>query len=383
MKRILPFALVLVSGAWIYACSSSSSDDNSDNTPDDENQGEVDSGGGTTTTDAGHDADAAKTDASDSGDADQAAPPVEATNPIPDGTVATSALDGVTLGSIGGVVWTAGGGGSGSLYYTQPDRGDGIGDLVFAVLSADGKITSPAQPGAPDLTDECINGIDRAGGIALTGQTLFYTNPANQQLSSRSTNGDTLVDGSAACGAKQNGQLVAHVQSPIDLVLANDGTTIYVVDSTNGVYKVDIVTKDATSIGMDDADVANQPTGVALSKDGNTLYVSLAKTSQIIAYSIAADGTVTKNPEQPFPAFTANNAVNNNTHNGLAVDSGGNVYVATSSGVQVFKPSGDPWGTIPVANGANNISFGGPNKTTLYIGANLGIYTAPVAVAGQ
>jgi gluconolactonase len=52
---------------------------------------------------------------------------------------------------------------------------------------------------------------------------------------------------------------------------------------------------------------------------------------------------------------------------GLAVDKAGNVYAATKAGVQVFKPSGQSWGTVPVSEKASGLAFGGDDMKTLYI----------------
>jgi gluconolactonase len=52
---------------------------------------------------------------------------------------------------------------------------------------------------------------------------------------------------------------------------------------------------------------------------------------------------------------------------GLAVDSNGRVYAATSAGVQVFSPKGEHLGTIPLSRSPQNLAFAGPDKKTLYI----------------
>ena len=52
---------------------------------------------------------------------------------------------------------------------------------------------------------------------------------------------------------------------------------------------------------------------------------------------------------------------------GLAIDSQGRVYVAASTGVQVFSPQGQHLGTIPLSRAPQNLAFAGPEKKTLYV----------------
>ena len=57
----------------------------------------------------------------------------------------------------------------------------------------------------------------------------------------------------------------------------------------------------------------------------------------------------------------------NSGADGLAIDSQGRVYVATSAGVQVFSPQGQHLGTIPLSRAPQNLAFAGPDKKTLYV----------------
>jgi len=59
----------------------------------------------------------------------------------------------------------------------------------------------------------------------------------------------------------------------------------------------------------------------------------------------------------------------------LKFESEGRVYAATNAGVEVFSPSGQLLGVMPVQWGtenntmrkAQNVAFGGPDRKTLYI----------------
>jgi hypothetical protein len=60
----------------------------------------------------------------------------------------------------------------------------------------------------------------------------------------------------------------------------------------------------------------------------------------------------------------------------MAIDMGGNVFVATLSGVRVYDPEGNPWGTIEIPDSRvpANCAFGGNDARTLYITARGALY---------
>jgi gluconolactonase len=115
-------------------------------------------------------------------------------------------------------------------------------------------------------------------------------------------------------------------------------------------------------------DGITNPNGIQLSPDEKTLYVNDTRGEYLIAMDVHADATL--GPKRNFakyqgventPTGPASGA------DGLAVDSNGRVYAATSAGVQVFSPKGEHLGTIPVSRSPQNLAFAGPDKKTLYI----------------
>jgi gluconolactonase len=52
---------------------------------------------------------------------------------------------------------------------------------------------------------------------------------------------------------------------------------------------------------------------------------------------------------------------------GLAIDTEGRLYAATTIGVQVFSPGGQHLGTIPLSRAPQNLAFAGADKKTLYV----------------
>lgn len=128
-------------------------------------------------------------------------------------------------------------------------------------------------------------------------------------------------------------------------------------------------------------DEVPRPNGVVLSPDERTLYVHNKDGVYMLAFDVASNGTISnrrnfaryvsvRSPGHEDPAWDEDNGAD-----GMAVDSEGRVYAATNSGVEVFSPSGELLGVIPVQWGAENnrirhpqnVAFGGPDRMTLYM----------------
>jgi gluconolactonase len=116
------------------------------------------------------------------------------------------------------------------------------------------------------------------------------------------------------------------------------------------------------------ADGIERPNGIMLSRDEKTLYVNNTSGEYLLAFDIQPDGTV-KNRRNfaKYDGVTRNaNGVTSGA-DGLAIDSQGRLYAATSTGVQVFNPQGQLLGTIPLSRAPQNLAFAGPDKKTLYV----------------
>jgi gluconolactonase len=116
------------------------------------------------------------------------------------------------------------------------------------------------------------------------------------------------------------------------------------------------------------AEGIERPNGIQLSRDERTLYVNNTSGEYLLAFDIQPDGTV-KNRRNfaKYEGATRNDNGVTSGADGLAVDSQGRVYVAASTGVQVFSPQGQHLGTIPLSRPPQNIAFAGPGKKTLYV----------------
>lgn len=112
-----------------------------------------------------------------------------------------------------------------------------------------------------------------------------------------------------------------------------------------------------------------RPNGITLSRDESILYVNNTNGESLLAFDVQPDGTLDNQRDfAPYQDVTTNAAGTVvSGADGLAIDNDGRLYVAATSGVQVFDAEGAHLGTIPIARAPQNIAFAGPDKRTLYI----------------
>ncbi|HEY8080026.1 MAG TPA: SMP-30/gluconolactonase/LRE family protein [Labilithrix sp.] len=155
--------------------------------------------------------------------------------------------------------------------------------------------------------------------------------------------------------------------------------------ATAGVYRMApggavtaIETGATASVGGGES---NRFNGIALSPDATKLYVSLTGSDEIRVYTVsAADGSVAVPANKEFvgPAAAGGALQTTDSPAGLAVDVGGNVWVAeanadpgTAAGrVEVYSPAGKLLGQIDFTTAVTRptqVAFGGPNNTALFI----------------
>lgn len=139
-----------------------------------------------------------------------------------------------------------------------------------------------------------------------------------------------------------------------------DTPAVYYVSPENEVIRI-----------IDDIEFSN---GMGISPDGSVLYVADTRGSHLLSYHINDDGTVTN--KRNFAQLQLPEDVEESGADGLAVDSEGNVYVATTQGigVQIFDSEGKHLENISAPTITNNVSFGGEEGKTILIAAEDGIY---------
>ena len=116
------------------------------------------------------------------------------------------------------------------------------------------------------------------------------------------------------------------------------------------------------------ADGIERPNGIQLSRDEKTLFVNNTSGEYLLAFDIQSDGSVTNRRNfAKYEGATRNENGVSSGADGLALDSQGRIYVAASTGVQVFSPQGQHLGTIPLSRPPQNLAFAGAGKKTLYV----------------
>lgn len=113
------------------------------------------------------------------------------------------------------------------------------------------------------------------------------------------------------------------------------------------------------------------PNGLIGTVDGRTLYVADAGAGNIWRYAVAPDGTLADKT-----LFTER------ASDGMSLDERGNVYLANGSRIWVHAPDGHLLETIPVPEPPANLTFGGPDRRTLFITARTSVYRIAMALRG-
>lgn len=258
---------------------------------------------------------------------------------------------------------------NGSLYFTNNNFDSPDEFSRTFRMSEDGSI------------DTLINGNNVTTTLVASGKGTIY---ACEMLGHRVTELD------------ENGQVLSTIAGQYDGVRI-DGPNDLVVDKKGGIYFSDsqfiagrekmqphpavyYVTPEHKIIRV--IDDVEFPNGLGLSPDGRTLYVANTQGRHLLAYEVYEDGTLGN--DRKFGKFELAEGSDFSGADGIAVDSAGNIYVATTQGlgVQVFSSSGIYLGNIEVPSPANNVAFGGEEGRTLFISVQDGIYQIPVNIQG-
>jgi gluconolactonase len=250
-----------------------------------------------------------------------------------------------------------------------PQWRDAEGDLVFSDI--DGNTIYRYVPGGGAPTP-LVAPSDRSNGLAVDGAgALLAAHHASRDVTRRAGAGVAVVV-DAYQGLALN--------SPNDLVVAGDGT-IYFTDPPYGITEdqreLNFVGVFRIPPGADQpiaeymGPVTERPNGIAIDPSGARVLVPDTADGNVYAFPIEADGSL---GARSVLADTTG------TPDGMAVDAGGNLFVTSAAGVEVFDPDGTRWGVITVPQQPANCAFGDADHRTLYITARTAVYRVRLAV---
>jgi gluconolactonase len=131
------------------------------------------------------------------------------------------------------------------------------------------------------------------------------------------------------------------------------------------------------------------PNGLQLSHDEKTLYVNDTGGINIYAFDVQPDGRLSN--RRVFATYVgrdqtlAPGAPPMSRADGLVTDDEGRLYALTESGIEVLSPTGQHLGVIPlwcITRRCQNLSFGGPDKRTLYVAGGGTLLRIPMLARG-
>ena len=120
------------------------------------------------------------------------------------------------------------------------------------------------------------------------------------------------------------------------------------------------------------ADGFARPNGIVGSPDGTTLYVTDRKAGMTWAFPVLGPGRLGERRK-----------FNDDGCDGFAIDEHGNLYGTPKAPlVRIWAPDGTIIGAIPLPDSPSNVTFGGPDRKTLFVTVKDKVFALPMKVSG-
>jgi sugar lactone lactonase YvrE len=162
-----------------------------------------------------------------------------------------------------------------------------------------------------------------------------------------------------------------------DLVVTRAGD-VYFTDPEN--HQVWLATADGEKRVVDTG--IGRPNGIIMWPDQKTLVVADSNGPHLWTFRIESDGSLAY--KQPYYTLRMVAGREGSGADGMSIDAKGRLYVATYAGLQVFDPTGRMSGVLrlPQAKKLSNVTFGGPDLSTLYVTSTDKVYRRKTKTTG-
>ncbi len=284
-----------------------------------------------------------------------------------------------------------------------------------AVAFAQGRQAAPPEPPATETVAPGIPGVVAAGtkvvvvkdgyqstegAIAMPDGTLAFTEPGASKVYKVDKNDKItlFLEGTHRANGlalDSKGRLIATGATTVEVIYPKASAATLasmptrpndvVVDKKDGVYftlpsnKPPVVYYIPPGGQPMIAGEVASPHGLTLSPDEKTLYVANSNGAALVAFDVQPDGKLAN--RRDFGKYQG--IEGNESHaDGVAIDGEGRVYVGIGPGVQVFDKSGKALGLIPTSQRPQNLTFGGPDKKTLYLNGRTALFKVQMLAQG-
>ena len=119
----------------------------------------------------------------------------------------------------------------------------------------------------------------------------------------------------------------------------------------------------------------SRPNGIELTLDENTLIVGDVGNREIHTFALGSDGAVITASDHLFVTAMKD------TVDGMCTDCAGNLYAATSGGIEVYSAAGAYIGNIATGD-TSNCTFGGADRKTLYTTSRSAVQAVTLGIPG-
>ena len=243
-----------------------------------------------------------------------------------------------------------------------------------------------------------------SGELAVNGNgDVFFADASGARILKADVRGSIMTFVADAHGARvltfgPEGRLFASIDRPKQLVAydpsghatviaAGVSPSALAVDVIGNAYFTEPAARKILHMGTGGTprvvdEGIEEPAGVLFSPDQTLLYVTDRAGQRSWAFQVQRDGSLTHKQRYFYPHRA--DAARDSGADGIAVDTDGRVYIATTLGVQVFDQIGKCHAIIPAPRDipVSHVVFGGSNLDVLFIAAGDKVFSRRTKVKG-